>query len=119
MAFVNPLSVEPAAAGRMLGIDEIAARQVLFQSLRLPGQAPEVLDAQAEQEARQDRLAFWLSAQVHALYLDPPGSERPPVSAHQPACAGHDRCRYCQQEFDLLHKRAALLVLGRSGLLEG
>ncbi|MFK3793206.1 MULTISPECIES: pyoverdine biosynthesis protein [Pseudomonas] len=118
MALVNPLSVESPGTGVMLGIDEIAARRMLFQALHVEGQESGAVDAQAMEAARQDRLAFWLSAQVHALYLDPPGCERPPVPNHEPACAGPDRCRYCQQEFDLLHKRAALLVLGRSGLLE-
>ncbi|MBC2658740.1 hypothetical protein H7A76_25145 [Pseudomonas sp. MSSRFD41] len=119
MALVNQLNVDPLGTGAMLGIDEIAARRMLFQAMPVQGQESGPLGAQAIEAARQDRLAFWLSVQVHALYLDPPGCERPPVPSHEPACAGHDRCRYCQQAFDLLHKRAALLVLGRSGLLEG
>ncbi|MCE4053927.1 hypothetical protein [Pseudomonas sp. Au-Pse12] len=115
MPLVNPLSVVAVPAGRLSGVDEIAARQGLFESLRGRGQAPSPVDAEA---ARQDRLAFWLSAQVHALYLGSPDAQRCAAEAHPPACAAPERCRYCQQEFDLLHKRAALLVLGRSGLLE-
>ncbi|NBF03678.1 pyoverdine biosynthesis protein [Pseudomonas sp. Fl5BN2] len=118
MSLVNPLSVDAMPKGAAAGIDAIAARQVLFEALRAGGLGPAASDPQAAETARQDRLAFWLSAQVHALYLDQPGAERPPAFAHTPVCAAHDRCRYCQQEFDLLHKRAALLVLGQSGLLE-
>ncbi|ROL94037.1 pyoverdine biosynthesis protein [Pseudomonas protegens] len=116
MSLVNPLSVEAVSAGRAPVIDEVAGRQRLFEWICARGAVP--IDAQSVEAARQDRLAFWLSAQVHALYLDPPGTQAPPAFAHAPACAGHNRCRYCQQEFDLLHKRAALLVLGQSGLLE-
>ncbi|MGC5701034.1 hypothetical protein J4P02_12610 [Pseudomonas sp. NFXW11] len=117
MAVVNSLSVATAPAVTA-GIDEIGARQVLFEALRGRAAEPVALSSQAAEAAREDRLAFWLSAQVHALHLDPPGTQRPvpPSPAH--TCAASDRCRYCQQEFDLLHKRAALLVLGQSGLLE-
>lgn len=118
MPLVNPLSVVAAPAARLSGIDQVAARQGLFESLRGRGQAPSSVDAQAAEAARQDQLAFWLSAQVHALYLGQPDAQRCAPDTHTPACAAPERCHCCQQEFDLLHKRAALLVLGRSGLLE-
>ncbi|MFJ2385178.1 hypothetical protein [Pseudomonas protegens] len=118
MSPVDPLNVAALPTSQLTGIDEVIARQRLFESLRGRGLAPVPVDALAAEAARQDRLAFWLSAQVHALCLDPPGAQRPAPGAHAPPCAAHDRCRFCQQEFDLLHKRAALLVLGRSGLLE-
>ncbi|WP_025127258.1 hypothetical protein [Pseudomonas sp. PH1b] len=117
MSLVNPLSVEALSAGLAASADGRAARQVLFELLGVRGQAAP-MDPQAVAAAHQDRMAFWLSAQVHALYLDPPGTEWPKALTHTPACAAHDRCRYCQQEFDLSHKRAALRVLGQSGLLE-
>ncbi|PUA42131.1 pyoverdine biosynthesis protein [Pseudomonas protegens] len=113
MSLVSPLSVETLSAAVLSGIDEVGARHRLFPAWPSQGQESEAPDARAE---RQEQLAFWLSAQVHALYLDPPGT---PPPAHADACAGQNRCRYCRQDFDLLHKRAALLVLGRSGLLEG
>ncbi|AZC27741.1 MULTISPECIES: pyoverdine biosynthesis protein [Pseudomonas] len=118
MALVNPLNIDALRASMVVGIDGIAARQALFQPGANSVQEPSI-QIQAAEAARQERLAFWLSAQVHALYLDPPGCEGPPAFVHESACAGPDRCRYCQREFDLLHKRAALRVLGQSGLLEG
>ncbi len=115
MSLVSPLSVQALSAAALSGIDEVGARCRLFPAW--PGRCQESM-ALGPQAERQDQLAFWLSAQVHALYLDPPGTP-PPAFAHVDACAGQNRCRYCRQDFDLVHKRAALLVLGRSGLLEG
>lgn len=118
MSVVNPLSVEAVPVGRAPVVEEVAGRQRLFEWIGTRKSPAAPIDAQSVEAARQDRLAFWLSAQVHALYLDLPGAPAPPAPAHASAYAGHNRCRYCQQEFDLLHKRAALRVLGQSGLVE-
>ncbi|QXH37339.1 GNAT family N-acetyltransferase [Pseudomonas muyukensis] len=63
------------------------------------------------------KVASWLSALVHYLFLDDPRTQR--VVAEPRADNGkmigymHDQCFHCEKEFDFPHKRAALMILGR------
>lgn len=63
------------------------------------------------------KVASWLSALVHYLFLDDPRTQR--VVAEPRADNGkmigymHDQCFHCDKEFDFPHKRAALMILGR------
>ena len=63
------------------------------------------------------KVASWLSALVHYLFLDDPRTQR--VVAEPRADNGkmigymHDQCFHCDKEFDFPHKRAALMMLGR------
>lgn len=68
------------------------------------------------------KVASWLSALVHYLFLDDPRTQR--VVAEPRADNGkmigymHDQCFHCDKEFDFPHKRAALLILGRERFFE-
>lgn len=63
------------------------------------------------------KVASWMSALVHYLFLDDPRTQR--VVAEPRADNGkmigymHDQCFHCDKEFDFPHKRAALMILGR------
>ncbi|WP_194792083.1 GNAT family N-acetyltransferase [Pseudomonas sp. UFMG81] len=63
------------------------------------------------------KVASWLSALVHYLFLDDPRTQR--VVAEPRADNGkmigymQDQCFHCEKEFDFPHKRAALMILGR------
>lgn len=63
------------------------------------------------------KVASWLSALVHYLFLDDPRTQR--IVAEPRADNGkmigymQDRRFHCEKEFDFPHKRAALMVLGR------
>ena len=63
------------------------------------------------------KVASWLSALVHYLFLDDPRTQR--VVAEPRADNGkmigymQDQCFHCDKEFDFPHKRAALMILGR------
>ncbi|MFJ4430170.1 GNAT family N-acetyltransferase [Pseudomonas sp. NPDC089395] len=68
------------------------------------------------------KVASWLSALVHYLFLDDPRTQR--VVAEPRADNGkmigymHDQCFHCEKEFDFPHKRAALMILGRERFFE-
>jgi acetyl CoA:N6-hydroxylysine acetyl transferase len=68
------------------------------------------------------KVASWLSALVHYLFLDDPRTQR--VVAEPRADNGkmigymHDQCFHCDKEFDFPHKRAALMILGRERFFE-
>ncbi|WP_449434144.1 GNAT family N-acetyltransferase [Pseudomonas putida] len=68
------------------------------------------------------KVASWLSALVHYLFLDDPRTQR--VVAEPRADNGkmigymHKQCFHCEKEFDFPHKRAALMVLGRERFFE-
>lgn len=63
------------------------------------------------------KVASWLSALTHYLFLDDPRTQR--VVAEPRADNGkmigymQDQGYHCEKEFDLPHKRAALMMLGR------
>ncbi|WP_060508199.1 GNAT family N-acetyltransferase [Pseudomonas sp. NBRC 111124] len=68
------------------------------------------------------KVASWMSALVHYLFLDDPRTQR--VVAEPRADNGkmigymHDQCFHCDKEFDFPHKRAALMILGRERFFE-
>jgi RimJ/RimL family protein N-acetyltransferase len=63
------------------------------------------------------KVASWLSALVHYLFLDDPRTRRVVAEprADNAKMIGHLQGQgfYCEKEFDFPHKRAALMVLGR------
>ncbi|WP_347901240.1 GNAT family N-acetyltransferase [Pseudomonas purpurea] len=63
------------------------------------------------------KVASWLSALVHYLFLDDPRTQRVVVEprADNAKMIGHlhNQCFHCEKEFDFPHKRAALMILGR------
>ncbi|MBK5001734.1 acetyltransferase [Pseudomonas sp. S31] len=63
------------------------------------------------------KVASWLSALVHYLFLDDPRTQRvvaePRTSNGKMIGYMHDQCFHCEKEFDFPHKRAALMILGR------
>jgi RimJ/RimL family protein N-acetyltransferase len=63
------------------------------------------------------KVASWLSALVHYLFLDDPRTQRVVAEprADNARMIGHMQGQgfYCEKEFDFPHKRAALMVLGR------
>lgn len=68
------------------------------------------------------KVASWLSALVHYLFLDDPRTQR--VVAEPRADNGkmigymQGQRFHCEKEFDFPHKRAALMVLGRERFFE-
>ncbi|WP_460122156.1 GNAT family N-acetyltransferase [Pseudomonas sp. S2_C03] len=63
------------------------------------------------------KVASWLSALTHYLFLDDPRTQRLVAEprADNAKMIGYmqDQRFYCEKEFDFPHKRAALMVLGR------
>lgn len=63
------------------------------------------------------KVASWLSALVHYLFLDDPRTQRVVAEprADNAKMIGHmqNQCFHCEMEFDFPHKRAALMILGR------
>ena len=63
------------------------------------------------------KVASWLSALVHFLFLDDPRTQRvvaePRADNQRMIAHMHNQCFHCDKEFDFPHKRAALMVLGR------
>ncbi|MEB0047180.1 MULTISPECIES: GNAT family N-acetyltransferase [unclassified Pseudomonas] len=63
------------------------------------------------------KVASWLSALVHYLFLDDSRTQRVVAEprADNARMIGHlhNQCFHCEKEFDFPHKRAALMVLGR------
>ncbi len=63
------------------------------------------------------KVASWLSALVHYLFLDDPRTQRVVAEprADNAKMIGYlqSQCFHCEKEFDFPHKRAALMVLGR------
>ena len=63
------------------------------------------------------KVASWLSALVHYLFLDDPRTQRVVAEprADNARMIGHMQAQgfYCEKEFDFPHKRAALMMLGR------
>ncbi|MGY2290047.1 GNAT family N-acetyltransferase [Pseudomonas sp. SDO528_S397] len=63
------------------------------------------------------KVASWLSALVHYLFLDDPRTQHVVAEprADNARMIGHlqNQCFHCEKEFDFPHKRAALMVLGR------
>ncbi len=63
------------------------------------------------------KVASWLSALVHYLFLDDPRTQRVVAEprADNAKMIGHmqNQCFHCEKEFDFPHKRAALMILGR------
>lgn len=63
------------------------------------------------------KVASWLSALVHYLFLDDPRTQRvvaePRADNRKMIGYMHDQCFHCDKEFDFPHKRAALMILGR------
>jgi len=63
------------------------------------------------------KVASWLSALVHYLFLDDPRTQRVVAEprADNAKMIGYmqDQCFHCEKAFDFPHKRAALMVLGR------
>lgn len=63
------------------------------------------------------KVASWLSALVHYLFLDDPRTQRVVAEprADNDKMIGYMQHRrfHCEKEFDFPHKRAALMVLGR------
>jgi RimJ/RimL family protein N-acetyltransferase len=63
------------------------------------------------------KVASWLSALVHYLFLDDPRTQRVVAEprADNAKMIGHMQGQgfYCEKEFDFPHKRAALMVVGR------
>jgi acetyl CoA:N6-hydroxylysine acetyl transferase len=63
------------------------------------------------------KVASWLSALVHYLFLDDPRTQRVVAEprADNAKMTGHMQNQrfHCEKEFDFPHKRAALMVLGR------
>jgi RimJ/RimL family protein N-acetyltransferase len=63
------------------------------------------------------KVASWLSALVHYLFLDDPRTQRvvaePRADNQRMIGYMHNQCFHCEKEFDFPHKRAALMMLGR------
>ncbi len=63
------------------------------------------------------KVASWLSALVHYLFLDDPRTQRVVADprADNARMISHlqNQCFHCEKEFDFPHKRAALMILGR------
>ncbi|QSL89438.1 GNAT family N-acetyltransferase [Pseudomonas atacamensis] len=63
------------------------------------------------------KVASWLSALVHYLFLDDPRTQRvvaePRADNAKMIDHMHNQCFHCEKEFDFPHKRAALMILGR------
>lgn len=63
------------------------------------------------------KVASWLSALVHYLFLDDPRTQRvvaePRADNRKMIGYMQDQCFHCEKEFDFPHKRAALMILGR------
>jgi RimJ/RimL family protein N-acetyltransferase len=63
------------------------------------------------------KVASWLSALVHYLFLDDQRTQRVVAEprADNAKMIGYlqNQCFHCEKEFDFPHKRAALMVLGR------
>jgi RimJ/RimL family protein N-acetyltransferase len=63
------------------------------------------------------KVASWMSALVHYLFLDDPRTQRVVAEprADNARMIGYmqDQCFHCEKEFDFPHKRAALMILGR------
>ncbi|MFL7962906.1 Protein N-acetyltransferase, RimJ/RimL family [Pseudomonas sp. NFIX10] len=70
-----------------------------------------------EQHRGPHKVASWLSALVHYLFLDDPRTQRVVAEprADNARMIGHlhNQCFHCEKEFDFPHKRAALMILGR------
>ncbi|MBV6825523.1 GNAT family N-acetyltransferase [Pseudomonas sp. PD9R] len=68
------------------------------------------------------KVASWLSALVHYLFLDDPRTQRVVAEprADNAKMIGYmqDQRFHCEKEFDFPHKRAALMVLGRERFFE-
>ncbi|MFQ6572910.1 GNAT family N-acetyltransferase [Pseudomonas sp. UM16] len=68
------------------------------------------------------KVASWLSALVHYLFLDDPRTQRvvaePRADNSKMIGYMHDQRFHCEKEFDFPHKRAALMVLGRERFFE-
>lgn len=68
------------------------------------------------------KVASWLSALVHYLFLDDPRTQRVVAEprADNGRMIGHmqNQCFHCEKEFDFPHKRAALMILGRERFFE-
>jgi len=63
------------------------------------------------------KVASWLSALTHYLFLDDPRTQRvvaePRADNAKMIGHMHNQCFHCEKEFDFPHKRAALMILGR------
>ncbi|MGN8260383.1 GNAT family N-acetyltransferase [Pseudomonas sp. SMSB3] len=63
------------------------------------------------------KVASWLSALVHYLFLDDPRTQQvvaePRADNAKMIGYMHNQCFHCEKEFDFPHKRAALMLLGR------
>jgi len=68
------------------------------------------------------KVASWMSALVHYLFLDDPRTQRVVAEprADNAKMIGHmqNQCFHCEKEFDFPHKRAALMILGRERFFE-
>ncbi|MGY0522986.1 GNAT family N-acetyltransferase, partial [Pseudomonas aeruginosa] len=68
------------------------------------------------------KVACWLSALVHYLFLDDPRSQRvvaePRADNARMIGHMHNLCFHCEKEFDFPHKRAALMIIGRERFFE-
>lgn len=75
-----------------------------------------------EQHRGPHKVASWLSALVHYLFLDDPRTQRvvaePRADNSKMIGYMHDQCFHCEKEFDFPHKRAALMILGRERFFE-
>lgn len=54
------------------------------------------------------KVASWLCALVHYLFLDDPRADNQRMVGLM-----QNQCFHCEKEFDFPHKRAALMILGR------
>jgi len=70
-----------------------------------------------EHHRGEHKVASWLSALVHYLFLDDPRTQRivaePRADNQRMIQHMHNQCFHCEKEFDFPHKRAALMILGR------
>ncbi|MEG0121380.1 MAG: GNAT family N-acetyltransferase, partial [Pseudomonas sp.] len=68
------------------------------------------------------KVASWLSALVHYLFLDDPRTQRVVAEprADNAKMIGYmqNQCFHCEKEIDFPHKRAALMMLGRERFFE-
>nr|WP_314483938.1 GNAT family N-acetyltransferase [uncultured Pseudomonas sp.] len=75
-----------------------------------------------QQHRGPHKVASWLSALVHYLFLDDPRTQRvvaePRADNARMIGYMHDQCFHCDKEFDFPHKRAALMILGRERFFE-